>query len=63
MMTKAGPLNYRAPETFLGQIYDEQVDIWATGVMAYELLTGKSPFPSKYEAKKIHQICYEEPNY
>ena len=63
MLTKTGPLNYRAPETFVAQIYSEKIDIWSAGVVAYELLTGNSPFPSQYEAEKIQQICTCEPDY
>lgn len=42
-MTKTGFLSYRAPEMFQA-IYDEKVDIWAIGVILYELLTLKLPF-------------------
>lgn len=45
MMSKVGILSYRAPEMF-HSIYDERVDIWAIGVIAYELLTRKLPFRS-----------------
>ena len=34
---------YMAPETLQSQVYAES-DIWAAGVMAYQLLTGKFPF-------------------
>ena len=29
-----------APETLLGQEYDEKVDVWALGVIFYYLVTG-----------------------
>lgn len=46
MMSKVGILSYRAPEMF-HSIYDERVDIWAIGVIAYELLTRRLPFRSE----------------
>jgi eukaryotic-like serine/threonine-protein kinase len=35
---------YMAPEQLLRQPFDHRVDIFAYGVTAYELLTGKKPF-------------------
>ena len=40
----AGTLAYMAPETFQGR-YSEQTDIWAAGVILYQLLTHQLPFP------------------
>ena len=36
-----------APEIFEGEGYSEKVDIWAVGVIAYILLSGRPPFASK----------------
>jgi len=33
-----------APEQGTGQRYGKRVDMWAIGVMTFELLTGKHPF-------------------
>ena len=61
-MTKTGTLNYRAPESFRS-LYDEKVDIWAIGVIAYQLFTGKLPFESEFDKDAIQRILKEEPNY
>ncbi|KAF8271669.1 kinase-like domain-containing protein [Lactarius quietus] len=37
---------YTPPEVFAGRPYGREVDIWAFGVMLYELITGKEAFKS-----------------
>ena len=39
-----GTPQYMAPEQFLGKSLDARADIYAMGVMAYEMLTGQLPF-------------------
>ena len=42
--TVAGTPDYMAPEAFLNE-RSERADLWAVGVMLYQLLTGSLPFP------------------
>jgi serine/threonine protein kinase len=44
MWTRTGTQDYMAPEMFESTGYSESVDIWAIGVIAYLLLTGRLPF-------------------
>ena len=39
-----GTLEFMAPEVLASQIYGEEGDIWAIGVVAYTLLSGMLPF-------------------
>ena len=41
-----------APEVTL-RSYDSAVDVWAVGVLLYELLTGKAPFAAKTDGRGI----------
>ena len=42
-----GTPHYMAPEQLLREAVDHRADIWAWGVSAYELLTGRKPFPGE----------------
>jgi WD40 repeat protein len=52
---------YMAPEQFSGQAIDYRVDIWAVGVILYELLTGRKPFDAKTIGALIYQIVHAPP--
>jgi WD40 repeat protein len=49
---------YMAPEQFSEQPIDYRVDIWAVGVILYELLTGHRPFDAKTVGALIYQIVH-----
>jgi serine/threonine protein kinase len=42
--TVAGTPAYMSPEAVTGQIVDARADVYALGVMVYEMLSGESPF-------------------
>jgi aurora kinase len=48
-------LEYSSPEQLSGGSYNEKIDVWGIGILAYELLTGKSPFE-----KEIMNMANEE---
>lgn len=59
-MTLTGTLPYMAPEQFDG-ISDQRTDLWAAGVVLYEMATGKLPFPGKQLAQLKDAIIHQEP--
>ncbi|MBW8830458.1 MAG: serine/threonine protein kinase [Burkholderiales bacterium] len=55
-----GTPGFIAPEMYLGGQIDHRVDIFASGVLFYYLLSGKAPFRGHSEAV-MHDVCYHDP--
>ena len=55
-----GTPGYIAPEYYQGEPVDHRIDIFAAGVLLYELLAGKAPFRGRPEAI-MHDVCYDDP--
>ncbi|EEY70264.1 protein kinase, putative [Phytophthora infestans T30-4] len=57
--TLCGTLDYLSPEMIRGEKYDESVDIWAVGIIMYELLVGKPPFEAPVRASFLSWPHFE----
>lgn len=56
-----GTIRYVAPEQIRGGRVDARTDLWAIGVLLYEMLTGEPPFRGEHEMSILHAILHEEP--
>jgi serine/threonine-protein kinase len=51
-----GTIDYLSPEVCQGEPADERADIWAFGVMLFQMLSGRRPFEAKTLSAKITAI-------
>ncbi|WP_394831049.1 protein kinase [Pendulispora rubella] len=57
-----GTPQYMSPEQWSGQVQDGRTDIWAAGVMFFELLTGVSPFTGHHLAELRNTVLSSDPS-
>ncbi len=56
-----GTTFYMSPEQTQGSGTDHRTDIWALGVVLYEMVVGERPFKGDYDKAVMYSILNEEP--
>ena len=57
----AGTLRYMAPEQVTGDPVDERTDVFALGVMLFEMLTGHIPFNAETNVDWLKAVLHDDP--
>ncbi len=58
--TVKGKFSYMPPEQLQGQSLDRRADVFAMGIVLYELLTTRKPFDTSNDAVVVRAILYEQ---
>jgi serine/threonine protein kinase len=61
--TIVGTAAYMAPEQAKGKPVDKRADIWAFGVVLFEMLTGRSPFAAESAVESLGLLMMKDPDW
>jgi TolB-like protein/tetratricopeptide (TPR) repeat protein len=56
-----GTLTHMSPELLSGGEADERSDIWALGVLLYEMVTGRLPFEGSHDPAVMYSVLNQDP--
>ncbi|HEX2165426.1 MAG TPA: protein kinase [Thermoanaerobaculia bacterium] len=56
-----GTAAYMAPEQAQGHAADHRADVWAAGVVLYEMLSGRCPFTGDNPVAVLYSVVHHEP--
>ena len=56
----AKTVQYMSPEQIAGERLDEQTDIYSLGIIAFEMITGRKPFPDEDIDKLLERLATQE---
>ena len=56
-----GTIPYMSPEQVQGREVDQRSDLFAFGIMLYEMLTGRHPWPRPSPIDTLHAILHDDP--
>jgi len=60
MGSTLGTIAYMSPEQARGEEVDKRTDLWALGVVIYEMVSGQHPFAGDYEQAVVYSIMNED---
>jgi serine/threonine protein kinase len=56
-----GTIPYMSPEQIQGREVDQRGDLFAFGIILYEMLTGRHPWPRPSSVETLHAILHDDP--
>lgn len=61
MGTTMGSVAYMSPEQAQGNHVDHRTDVWALGVVLYQMITAQLPFRGEFDQAIVYSIINEDP--